>query len=415
VWAAATAALESGAPLGPSLRLFGVWLLLNLSALAVAVLTLGGIRKATPANAYQVLSQSGALALSYGAYAAAGLLGGLVRLALAAAVLTTVGAHTSAIQMVSNVLMIAIGAVVLGFMANTYNAFIDRLQTQQATLQKQVQELEQSRQLITTAEENLRREIAELLHGRVQSRLVVAWHRLGQCEKLMATDPAEAKALLVQVREEIDQIREHEVRQASHLLHPSIIQVGLVPAVRSLIQRFSAGFQIALHIDPKLADLDDPAGNRIPEPVRLVAYRVLEEALNNINRHAHASRVDISLAAGADQRLGVVVLDNGRGFDPDKLKHGLGLNTISARVGQYGGMWFISSAPGRGTRVSAFLPLHSPQEASKETAYDNRHSVWDAPQAAKAQPAAPSHEPSKKQAESTEVWDARELKAAARG
>jgi signal transduction histidine kinase len=239
-------------------------------------------------------------------------------------------------------------------------------------LQEQVEELEKSRKLITTAEENLRREIAELLHGRVQSRLVVAWHRLGQCEQLIIDKPAEAKALLRQVRGEIDDIREHEVRQASHLLHPSIIQVGLVPAVRSVIHQYVSDFRVALHVDPKLAELDNPANNRIPESIRLVGYRVIEEALSNIGRHAHAAQVDISLAAGSDQRLGIVILDDGQGFDTTRFQRGLGLNAIATRVEQSGGAWFISSAPARGTRLSAFLPFPLPEDEPRSPSQDTQ-------------------------------------------
>lgn len=221
----------------------------------------------------------------------------------------------------------------------------------------QFEELRRSRLQIIAADERLRREIAELLHGRVQTRLLVAWYKLGECESLLDTEPDKARTLLAQVREEIDEIREQEVRQASHLLHPSIIGVGLVPAIRSLSGRFEGYFPISVKVDPHLADLDGPVQNRIPEPLRLTAYRVVEEALTNVYRHAMANAVAVSLAVDDQRRLAIVVEDSGRGFNTARIKPGLGLSSIAGRVDQAGGTWQISSTLGRGTRLAVLLPL----------------------------------------------------------
>jgi signal transduction histidine kinase len=238
--------------------------------------------------------------------------------------------------------------------------------------------LHQAQQQWTEAEERLRRDIAELLHGRVQTRLLVTWHKLRQCEQLMAEDPDRAMALLREVRDQIDEIREHDVRLASHRLHPSIIQVGLVPALRSLSAEFDEQVAITIHADPRLAALDDPVANRLPEPARLVAYRVVEEALSNAYRHGAATAVDITLELDRDRGLGILVRDNGRGFTSTRLTPGLGLGTIAARVAQVGGSWDISSAPGRGTVLSSYLPLTArptTQRSPKRPAYDHRRAT----------------------------------------
>ena len=153
-------------------------------------------------------------------------------------------------------------------------------------LQQRVDELQESRRQITAAEERLRREIAEVLHSRVQSKLLVAGHQLGRVESMVDDDPASAKKLLAETRMELDEIREREIRDASHLLHPSIIRIGLVPAVRSLIGRFEDFFRISIEVDSHLPKLDNIVDNQLPEELRLTAYRCVEEALNNIQRHA---------------------------------------------------------------------------------------------------------------------------------
>ena len=236
-----------------------------------------------------------------------------------------------------------------------------------AQLQIKVDEITRSRQQITAAEERLRREIAELLHSRVQTRLLLVWNKLGICSGLIATNDEGARSLLNEVRDEVDQIREQEIRAASHLLHPSIIRVGLVPAVRSLTNRFEDYFRVSLQIDPRLIDLDAPTENQIDPTLRLTAYRVLEEAFSNIYHHARANLVEISLAVSDAFELVIVVRDNGQGFDSSRIKLGLGLNSIAGRVDQFGGKWEITSAVDRGTTLTVRLPLEvDPGDTSDE-------------------------------------------------
>jgi CheY-like chemotaxis protein len=226
-------------------------------------------------------------------------------------------------------------------------------------LREQVDELERSRRLIATAEERLRQEIAELLHSRVQNRLLLAWYRLDECREVMAAEPARARELLEEVSQQLHQVREHDVREVSHLLHPSIIQVGLVPAVERLAEDFLPQFRVELEVGGVVAELDDPEDNHLPEVVRLAAYRVVEEALGNAARHARPNRVDVALGV-VDEQLAIQVRDDGLGFDSRVVRAGLGLSSIAARVGCVGGSWRVSSSVGQGTSLEAFLPLTPP-------------------------------------------------------
>src|SRR5439155_21554030 len=182
-------------------------------------------------------------------------------------------------------------------------------------LERHVAELEESRRRITAAEERQRREIAELLHTRVQGRLVLAWHKLGELEAALGAGTP-AQRLVAAVRADVDDVCEREIRAASHLLHPSAIRMGLAAAVEALADRYEQhGLVVRVAVGDSLAALDGPR-TRLPDALRLGAYRVVEEALANVARHAGATRVEVALSldAAGGERLCVAVEDDGRGF-----------------------------------------------------------------------------------------------------
>ncbi len=223
------------------------------------------------------------------------------------------------------------------------------------THHRMVDSLQRSRQQIIAAEEHVRREIAEMLHGRVQSKLLSAWFQLGDYQERWSKSEAETEEL-TKIREAIERISEQDVRRASHLLHPSIIRFGLVPAVRDLADGFSRFFKVEVIAEPALSERDSIGAGGINETLRLVAYRVVEEALNNAAKHAHAEHVEICLGLRGEQ-LEVAVKDDGVGFEPSLTQPGLGLDSVIGRIDHHGGTWRVDSAPGAGTTIHATLPL----------------------------------------------------------
>jgi signal transduction histidine kinase len=218
-------------------------------------------------------------------------------------------------------------------------------------------DLQRSTEQAIAAEERVRAEIAEFLHGRVQSRLLLAWSRLGTAMQRWPQQPEEALALVARVSHELDELREQDVRQASYLLHPSFIREGLTPAIYGLVERFEGQVAVTVEVDPALAAWDTPIRNRLPEALRLAAFRIVEEALGNVVRHANATTAHMSLGLVAHSSLVITIGDNGRGFDVDRVRSGLGLASIDSRVRQAGGHWQITSLRGKGTAVSVRLPL----------------------------------------------------------
>jgi signal transduction histidine kinase len=221
------------------------------------------------------------------------------------------------------------------------------------TLGRKVQELQQTQSQLLRSEEHIKQEIAEMLHSRVQMRLLVAWHKLGDLEEQLGSD--HHRQLLADLRSELDHIREHDVRAASHALHPSVINLGLSSAVFSLADELASQLDVRLEVAPELEVYERETG--LEPELRLAAYRVIEEAISNSLKHGQARKVIVRLElANTDLRLSIH--DDGNGFEVGAIKPGLGFATIEARVSIMNGHWTLES-DAQGTRLMASLPTVS--------------------------------------------------------
>ncbi len=138
-------------------------------------------------------------------------------------------------------------------------------------------------------------------------------------------------------------------RNMSLLLRPSMLDdFGLAPALNWQARESSrrTGMRVQL-LAPDLPD-------ELPEEQKTCIYRIVQEALNNAARHAHARSVQITVRTEAD-RIAVSIQDDGAGFDPQRVR-GLGLLGMQERVRHLGGTFNIDSSPGRGAVISVMLP-----------------------------------------------------------
>jgi signal transduction histidine kinase len=228
-----------------------------------------------------------------------------------------------------------------------------------AQLRDQLTRLEHSQRLAVEAEERTRREIAEFLHGRVQTRLLLAWNQLSDYPD--SPDETSRAALVKSVCDDLERIRETDVRQASHVLHPSVIRMGLVSACRSLASRIAEVLTVQIEVSPGFTDLDVIGKSKLPADVRLIAYRVIEEAIGNTLRHAKASHVKLNFSRVEQDTFEVIIQDDGIGFDPSLPHAGLGFASIDARVHAVRGVWDIHSHIGGPTALTVRLPLEANQ------------------------------------------------------
>lgn len=225
----------------------------------------------------------------------------------------------------------------------------------QAVVLARVEELERSRQRIVAVQEGLRQEIANHLHGRVQGRLAILAARLQELTKGLK-DPLAIPTLL-DVIDNIGQVIRQDLSILSRQLYPSILSLGLVPAFQSLGNQFEAVLEVRVELDEELTRRERSNQHFIPELVSLAAYRIAEEALTNVVKHAKASRVTLQLSILSEGGLLLTVRDNGQGLDGQSVCRGMGIMAMQDYAGAVGGMCVITSAPGNGTEVRATFPL----------------------------------------------------------
>jgi signal transduction histidine kinase len=214
-----------------------------------------------------------------------------------------------------------------------------------AELRDHLQDVKASRTRIVEAADRERRRIERNLHDGAQQRLVGLALTLGLAGR-GELDPAVA-ALLDDALDELH-VAIEELRGLARGVHPAIVtDVGLGGALESLAER--PGVPVDLQ-------LDVPA--RLPDRVEVAAYYLVAEALANTNKHARTDRVSVR-AALTDGVLKVSVSDEGRGGAV--AVPGSGLEGLADRMSALGGQLVVDSPPGRGTIVSADLPLELPR------------------------------------------------------
>jgi signal transduction histidine kinase len=139
----------------------------------------------------------------------------------------------------------------------------------------------------------------------------------------------------------------------SSYVPPALDQLGLKAALTALVNDFAVRAGLDVTIKTEAVD----GGDRLPAAVELALYRIVQEALTNVGRHAEARRVDVGLNVTPDH-ASVTVIDDGRGFDRQHLtRRTLGLLGMQERATTLGGTVDVQSAPGAGTRIVVNIPV----------------------------------------------------------
>lgn len=201
-----------------------------------------------------------------------------------------------------------------------------------------------------TLEQEIQR-IAHAVHDEAGQLLVAA--RLAMTGVARDLSPP-LQGRLQEVGTILDEV-EKQLRRLSHELRPTILDdLGLVPALQFLTDGISRRAELSIRIHSSLEGRYDPK-------VETVLYRIVQEALTNVAKHAHAKNVEIQLTNVA-KNLHCVVHDDGLGFDAPsvlscKERRGLGLIGIRERLMAVGGTLQIDSMAGRGTELHVRIPV----------------------------------------------------------
>ncbi len=227
----------------------------------------------------------------------------------------------------------------------TFNAMLQRLQDD-------AEELHRLSGEILQAQEEERRRVARDLHDEAAQALTSLLVRLRLLER--SATPEEARGQVQELRKLTAQALE-EVRRVALELRPTILDdLGLEAALAWRVDEFNADQAARATLTMNGVD------GRLPQPVELVFYRVAQEALNNVARHAHASQVALTLRREGNWLM-LEVTDNGVGFAVPTAsldrRSGLGLVGMRERLMLLGGDLTLHSQPGQGTRVVARAPL----------------------------------------------------------
>ncbi|MGH2532062.1 MAG: sensor histidine kinase [Thermomicrobiales bacterium] len=194
--------------------------------------------------------------------------------------------------------------------------------------------------------------------------------RLDTIKELMAADrPREAAAELERLHGVADEIYE-DIGESITGLRTNLAERGLIRALQDYVDQIEERHQILVSLR------SDDAADQLPPLAAFQLFRLIQEALTNVRKHAGAREATVTLTADGPDQLRVVVADDGQGFTPGSQRNGearsLGLTSMRERVEALGGTFHVESQPGSGTRVTATIPI-------PRTRRENGHAVLATP------------------------------------
>jgi signal transduction histidine kinase len=221
--------------------------------------------------------------------------------------------------------------------------------------QRMQQQLRRLTQKILTAQEDERRKISRELHDDVVQLLAGVSVQLAALTLDRTLDLRGLRQKITRTRRLVERSIEAVHRFARELRPAMLDDLGLVAALRSFVKTLRAARRLHVRITAY------PGIEKVDKERRTILFRVSQEALTNIARHAHATAAQISIRR-TPRVIALVIKDDGVSFDVDRVlasrsRKGLGLLGMRERVEMVGGQLAITSAPGSGTVVRALIPL----------------------------------------------------------
>ena len=226
------------------------------------------------------------------------------------------------------------------------------LHRREKELQQSQEELRALGAKLISAQEDERRRLSHELHDDMNQRLAVLALQIQSAQNsLPESDPIQKT--LQHVNEQVASLSDN-VRNLAHQLHPSILDdLGLVVALQSFIKDFAKWENIAVFFQPRNVP------PHLHRDIALCVYRVTQECLRNVAKHAQATHVSVEVT-GSESGLQLMITDNGKGFSPGAVRsgtHGLGLIGMKERIRSVQGTFHVETSAGQGTTITVWIPL----------------------------------------------------------
>src|SRR6266545_6909826 len=215
-----------------------------------------------------------------------------------------------------------------------------------------------------------RERLSRELHDGVAQLVAHLLLRLDTIKELVEADrPQEAEAELERLHRVADEIYE-DIGESITGLRTNLTERGLVRALQDYLDQFEERHQIATSLRT------DDAADQLAPLAALQLFRLIQEALTNVRKHAAAHQATVTLTSDGPDQLTVVIVDDGQGFIPGTQPNGkarsLGQTSMRERVEALGGTFRVTSQPGSGTQVTATIPI-------PRTRRENRHAALATP------------------------------------
>ncbi len=224
------------------------------------------------------------------------------------------------------------------------------------------------RRQLASAEEEERRRLSRELHDSLGQHLTALALGLGEVARLVESNSV-ARERLARLQELTVTMTRDTHHFAVALRPPELDDVGLHSALTTHVERWSEHFGIAVDLQ-----VDDPTAMALPADVSTAVYRIVQEALNNVAKHAQARQVSVLMKQTA-RELRVIVEDDGQGFDTGAAARRaandrrLGLASMRERAALAGGTLVVESAPGAGTSLYVRIPVSEANAARDATSF----------------------------------------------
>jgi signal transduction histidine kinase len=258
------------------------------------------------------------------------------------------GVGTHALPTVAATLPVTILGLVLTYI------FVETLFRVLRSLQAEALAREQDIQIMNAVMQE-RERLSRELHDGVAQLVAHLLLRLDTIKELVQADrPQEAEAEIERLHGVADEIYE-DIGESITGLRTNLTERGLVRALQDYLDQFEERHQIPTNLRT------DDAADQLSPLAALQLFRLIQEALTNVRKHAAAHQATVTLLSDASGQLKVVIADDGQGFIPGSHSNGkarrLGLTSMRERVEALGGTFQVTSQPALGTQVTATIPI----------------------------------------------------------